>query len=79
MKIKLIIQIIKNLTIFQKIVIQIQNFLKILRRFLNLFILENNFNNDTIQEILLGEENDIIDFENQLEHVEINSFDEKKI
>ena len=72
MKIKLIIQIIKNPTIFQMIVIQIQNFLKILRRFLNLFTLDNNFNNDTIKEILLVEENDIIYFENQLDHVEIN-------
>ena len=33
------------------------------RRCLNLFTLDNNFNNDTIKEILLGEENDITDLE----------------
>ena len=48
------------------------------RRYLNLFTLDNNFNNDTIKEILLGEENDIIDLEIQLEDVEIKSFHEKK-
>ena len=75
MKIKFIIQIIQNQIIFQMIVIQI---LKILRGYLNLFTLDNNFNNDTIQEILLGEENDIIDLENQLEDVETKSFHENK-
>lgn len=48
------------------------------RSYLNLFTLDNNFNNDTIHEILLGEENDIVDLENQMEDVEIKSFDEKK-
>ena len=31
------------------------------RKYLNLFTLDNNFNNDAIKEFLLGEENDIID------------------
>ena len=48
------------------------------RRYLNLFTLDNNFNNDTIQEILLGEENDIIDLKNQMEDVETKSFHENK-
>ena len=49
------------------------------RRYLNLFTLNNNFNNDTIKGILLGEENDIIDLENQLEDIKIKSFNEKNL
>ena len=49
------------------------------RRYLNSSTLNNNFNNDTIKGILLGEENDIIDLENQLEDIKIKSFNEKNL